>query len=281
MLGSIKLSEIKNLTPLPVSVVRLAQIVSVPDSNLDDFYQVIEFDQALTANVLRWANSAWSQSRTPITSVKGAVIRLGTENILKLAIGYHLMGSMNESNQGYRLQEKELWRHSVAAALAAEHLPRFASRPIPPYSFAAALMHDIGKLIVGRHITSERLGKIEALMSTGVGLTYIEAEKQVLGTDHAEIGAAIAREWKIPDMLVKAIEFHHAPDKSQEPVLDAVHIANAIAKLIGQGLGTEQFNMRVSMDSAKRLGLDEQNIQILCALVKDQLEDTEANWKIV
>ncbi len=278
MLGPIKLSEIKNLSPLPLSVVRLAGIVSDPDSSTGDFVGVIKFDPALTANVLRWANSAWSQSRTPIDEVRNAVIRLGSENILKLAIGYHLMQPMKKNNSGYQLAENELWEHSVAAALAAETIPKVTSVTIPSAAFTAAMMHDFGKLILGRHLGMENL-KEAIVRRMEEGLTYIEAEKEITGTDHAIVGAAIAREWKIPEKLVRAIGEHHDPDPEPELMLDAVHIANAVAKMLGKGLGIEQMNMVVSSSAAERLGLTSEKIQTLCALVNEKLEETIEHWE--
>ncbi|MEW6516208.1 MAG: HDOD domain-containing protein [candidate division FCPU426 bacterium] len=279
MLGPIKPSEIQSLAPLPLSVVRLAELVSDPNSETDAFVGVIKFDQALTANVLRWANSAWSQSRTPIENVRDAVIRLGSENILKLAIGYHLMKPMKQGNRGYSLTENELWRHSVAAALAAESLSHFAKVPIPPAAFTGALIHDIGKLVLGRHLGTDNLKDAIQHAMEDKNLTYIQAEREITGTDHAEVGAAIAREWKIPEPLVKAIAFHHEPEREPDVVLDAVHIGNAVAKLVGQGLGTEQYRMEVSGHSAERLGLTEEAIQALCAEVVVSLEKTEKQWE--
>jgi len=279
MLGPIKPSEIKNIAPLPLSVVRLAELVSNPDSSTNDFVLVIKYDPALTANVLRWANSAWSQSQTPIAEVRSAIVRLGTENILKLAIGYHLMSPMKKANSGYQLSENELWRHSVTAALAAENLKKLTTLSFPTSTFTAALMHDLGKVVLGRHLGMETL-KEAILKRMEEGLTYIEAEREITGTDHAEVGAAIAREWKIPDPLVKAIADHHDPDRNPDPILDVVHISNAIAKLIGQGVGIEQMNMAVSTQSAERLGLDAEKIQKLCVIVNEELQKTVRQWEM-
>jgi len=278
MIGPIKPSEIKELAPLPASVVRLAKIVSDPGSALGEIRTVIEYDHSLTANVLRWANSAWSQSRTPIDSVAPAIVRLGAKNILKMAMAYHLKGPLSQSSAGYDLAENELWHHSLAAALTIEQMKRFTRKPIPSGAFAAALMHDIGKLILGRHLGMEGMKeKIRAQMESQGG-TYVESERKVMGTDHAEVGAAIVAEWKLPEAMAVVIASHHAPDAASDSLLDAVHIGNVVAKLIGRGMGSEQMHLHVSSQAAERFDLDETRIQALCAVVNDQLEETLRSW---
>lgn len=279
MTGIIALQDIHSLAPMPGSVARLAAILGDPDSNATRVAEVIEFDQALTANVLRLANSAWSGAPRHIETVRDAVLRLGGARILELAAGQYVAGPMRSPCQGYGLGECELWRHSVAAALAAERLGRFAEAAVPGTAFTAALLHDIGKLVLNRHIRPEALPQLyEAVSSQKI--TYLEAERELLGTDHAEVGGEVARAWKFPDTLVHAIERHHDPDIEPDPVLDAVHIANAAAKLAGVGLGSEQLNMKASKEAAVRLRLSSAGLESLCATVIDELVKTEALWGI-
>lgn len=280
MIELVKLEEIAELTPMSSSISRLAGMVSDPDVSAADIAGVIEFDQALTVNLLRMANSAWSGSRSEITTVRAAVVRLGASRILELAVGGAVSKVMSAPCEGYELSERELWRHSVAAALAAEHLGQFVTRPVPGASFTAALVHDIGKLVLGRHLEQGLLKEILRVCEED-GIPYVEGERRVLATDHAEVGGAIARHWEFPDELVRAIAGHHDPDVHPEPVLDAVHIANAVAKLIGVGLGSEQMNMNASTDASRRLGLSESRLESLCATVATELDKTEELWESV
>ncbi len=279
MIETIPTAEIESLAPMPASVARLAGIVGDPESNAAGIAQVIEFDQALTANVLRLANSAWSGAQRHIDTVRDAVLRLGGARILELAVGQHIAGPMSQRCNGYELGEYELWRHSVAAALAAERLGRFTSKPVPGSAFTAALLHDIGKLVLNRHINRNLLGQIYAMMDER-RIPYLQAERELFGTDHAEVGGHVARHWKFPDVLVHAIERHHDPDVEPNPVLDAVHIANATAKLAGVGLGSEQMYMKASTEAAARLGLSSGGLESLCATVVDELARTEALWGV-
>ncbi len=275
MLGPVDLSEIKNLKPLPLSVIRLAELAANGNAEIGEFTRVIKFDQAVTAQVLRWANSAWSQSQNSITDLQTAIVRIGINALAKLVMSHHLNDPLSKPCPGYQLLENELWQHSVGAALVIEHLPQFLKIPVPPAAFAAALMHDLGKLVLGRHLGHEEMRTRLTHKMLNENIPYIAAERQILGTDHAEVGAAIAETWKLPKVLVTAIANHHNPDAQPDTVSDIVHIANAISKLIGLGLGIEGMNMEVSSKAAQRIGLASDQVQALCALVRFDLETTQ------
>ncbi|NTV53825.1 MAG: HDOD domain-containing protein, partial [Candidatus Firestonebacteria bacterium] len=159
-----------------------------------------------------------------------------------------------------------------------ESLHLFTDHPVSGAAFTAALVHDIGKLVLGRHLSPEVLHEIRRLIEEDK-LTYIDAEFKVLGTDHAKVGGAVARHWQFPETLVRAIELHHNPDANPDPVLDAVHLSNLTAKLIGAGLGSEQLNMLASSEAARRLGLSSAGLESLCAHVQAELEKAESAWK--
>lgn len=274
MIGPVHPSEIDELAPMPGSLARLAAIVGDENADVAAIAKVIELDPALAADVLRLVNSAWSASAQPITSVRNAVVRLGGGRILELTIGRWVASRMGAPCGGYGLSEQELWRHAVAAALAAERLGAHAGRRIPGAAYTAALLHDIGKIVLNRHLGPEALGRMKALLQRN-GATYLQCEREVLGTDHAEIGAAVGRHWELPEPLVHAIGNHHNPDGEGGPLLDAVHVANATAKLVGVGLGDEQMNMAASAAACERLGLSPGGLEALCADVAGDLAKTE------
>ncbi len=278
MMGPIKASEIEELAPMPASVGRLCALMRKSDTTIAEIARLIELDQALTANTLKMANSAWSSTKTSIATVQQAVVRLGIARILGLALARNVANLMSSPCDGYNLAEYELWRHSVAAALAAEIMNDVSTQQIPGTAFTGALLHDIGKLILTRHIDGATIKNIRRMMEEEEA-TYIEAERELLKTDHAEVGGAIARHWQFPEELVFVIEQHHALETEENIVLDAVHLANVIAKLIGEGLGSEEMNMRVSADAHRRLGLKRTDIELLCAMVQQELNNAETLYR--
>lgn len=270
--------NIEELAPMPASVGKIANLINDPDTNIQEIADTIKFDEALTANVIKHANSAFHGASSKISSVKDAVLRLGTGNLLKLAVGQQTASQMKESCPGYDFGEHEMWRHSVAAALAAEHIGDYVSIKVPGVAFTASLIHDIGKLLLGRHLSEEVRKSIRYFIEEK-GITWYEAEQKVLGTNHAEVGGAIARHWKFPEELVSAIELHHTPDHSPNTVLDVVHLTNAVSKLIGEGIGAEQMNLFISVEAAERLGLTSSGLEALCSVVRAGLARAEKQYR--
>ena len=271
---TIRPEDIDALDPMPISVVQLASMAADPGANVNDMAEIIEFDEALTANMLRMANSVWGRAMTPILTVKDAVVRLGTGQILKLAVGNHVAGTMSRSCEGYELDEHELWRHSVCAALAAERLSDYLYSPVPRLAFTAALMHDIGKVLLERHLEPETIHEIREIIRRDK-VSFTEAEKYLLGTDHSEVGGVIAEYWKFPPQLVDAIRLHHDPNASPDALLDIVYIANTVTKYLGVGLGAEEMNLRACEEAPKRLGIQPADLESLCAQVHLELAEAE------
>lgn len=277
----IDLNEITTLMPMPVSNVRLAEMVSEPSSTIKDFARVIELDQALTANVLRWANSSASHPAEKITTVRRAVVRLGAANILKLTMGQHVLASFGNWTPGGDLAENELWRHGVAAAMCAEQLGEMTSAPIPGIAFTAALLHDVGKLLLGRKVGYGTLTDLIASVQKESALSSLEAEREILKTDHAETGAAMARKWHFPDALVSAIENHHAPNEKGDLLLDVIIIANGVAKIIRAESGAgDMQNAEALSASLRRLGLNEEKFALLGPKIAQEIGRSESLWRV-
>ena len=223
------------LEPLPVSTLRLARLVcSGGDSpDIARVVEVVQFDQALTASLLRAANSSWSASRSEITNVHDAVVRLGTGPVFSLALGVQVKGRLAGAVPEYGLGEGDLWNHSVASSLAAELVVRMSPRQLPLETVTAALLHDVGKLVMSRFLSSDLLELLET--SRSAGLTRMEAEADVLGVHHAELGGLILQCWALPEGLVRGVTYHHQPDVSINPVAYGVYLADVAAKrLIGE-----------------------------------------------
>jgi putative nucleotidyltransferase with HDIG domain len=229
--------------------------------------------------VLRWANSAYSQPETPVTSVKRAVVRIGTANILKLAVGQHLLASFMPSNAGKDLAENELWRHGVAAALVAEGLEEYHPKAVPGLSFTAALLHDIGKLLTGRRLGYSALQEILRSIVAQKNISSVEAEREFMQTDHAEVGAAMARHWQFPEELVSAIEKHHQADAESDPVLDVVKLADTISKSVDAADGMMP-DLAFLAPQVQRLRLTPAKVKDLLLKVKVSISNSDSLWQM-
>jgi HD-like signal output (HDOD) protein len=214
----------RTLEPLPASIGRLAALVANHDADLREIVEIISYDQALTGNLLRRANSAASASRNPIRTVHEAVVRLGTGTVLALAMSASVAKRFRRAVPEYGLLEGELWSHSVRAALAAETIRSSAKVSVPAESATASLLHDMGKLVMSRFLGPGALAVLKAAAADGV--SEEDVERQLLRVGHGELGAMVARHWNLPETIAIGIEHHHDPTRVDLPVAYAVHLAN-------------------------------------------------------
>ena len=218
----------EGLDPVPISVSQLVAIVAHDHWAFSDVEQVISLDQALTGRLLRIANSAWSASLMPIGTVKDAVIRIGIGPTVSFAVGACVGPTFRRALPEYGLSEGQLWRHSVTASLAAEVLAAMSRAEVPAESVSASLLHDVGKLVLARFLTPDLLTALSEARASGER-SSMQAEIDVLGVHHGELGGVVARAWNLPPRVSEAIAHHHAPDQVADVVCDVVALANLVA----------------------------------------------------
>lgn len=267
------IQQARNLQPLPASTVRLAGLVSSDQVNLDEICEVITFDQPLTLALLRAANSAAHAGASDVSQVYEAVFRLGAARVLALALSVNTGKLLKRHLPAYGLDEGGLWRHSVAAVGAAESIAESAAEDLPPESFTAALLHDVGKLVMGRFMSAMDIETIHRARIED-GLDQLTAESQVLGMHHAELGGEIARHWKLPERIVKGIIYHHAPAKGLDLTCDAVYLANQIAKHVEN----PKFEPAVNRDVLTRLGLAESQMNKVMTSARSNFESVQVRY---
>ena len=249
------IERINNLDPLPITAQRLTEAMTRGETNILTIAKIIEFDQAIASNVLRVANSSLYTGFAQIDSLRDAVMRLGTGTVMNIAFD-HSLKILRVDAPMYELTENDLWLHGAAAALAVDELARESrNNSIPEHASIAALIHDVGKLVIVRYMKNDIRAFLDHTQRDRI--TIIEAERKVLGCEHGEIGGAIARKWKFPEEITRAIEMHHhVPVQDPDPTIDAVMLANLVAKTIGTGLGAEGMNFEIDLQAPRRLGID-------------------------
>jgi putative nucleotidyltransferase with HDIG domain len=259
------LDGIERLDPLPATVQKLIVALEQDEVDIKDIANTIEYDGAVASNILRMANSAIFGGRFRIEHMRDAVMRLGTTTLLDIILGSHLR-TLRIAAPLYDLTEDEFWLHSAAASLAVKAIAQETrNSKLPQASTVAALVHDIGKLIMVRYLEADVMSLIK--LCSDKKITFVEAEKEMFGCDHAEVGAAMARKWNFPPEITHSIEQHHnVPPDETSLMLDAVMMANLAAKSIGVGLGAAGFNMKVDLAGSRdRLKLTVEGFERVCA----------------
>lgn len=266
-----------DLEALPASVTRLAAIAAKEDWDVREVEQTVSLDQALSLRLLRAANSAASAARMPIATIRDAVVRVGLGTLVSMAAAGSVQRRLTGAIPEYGLIEGELWRHSVGAALAAEAAQGFCDVTLPPETHAAALLHDVGKLVLARFLDPDVLRVLTLAREEG-HLSSLRAETELLTVHHGELGGLIAQNWQLPPRLVTGIIHHHTPDLANDIVADVVHVANVAAKRVGAGHALDEDERHVHPASLARLRLTEKGFDSLCRMVERRLEQVLAQY---
>ena len=259
------LKGIDHLKPLPITLQRLLTALDQEQVDIKEIVSAAEHDGAVASNILRVANSAAFGGRFRVESMRDAIVRLGTTTLLDIILGDHLR-TIKVAAPLYDLTEDDLWLHGATASLAIKAMMREARSPvIPRVAAIAALIHDIGKLIMVRYLKAD-VAAILAICAEKQ-ITFVEAEHEIFGCDHAQVGGIMARKWNFPEPIIQTIEEHHrVPSPDQGPMLDAVMLANLAAKSVGVGLGAAAMNMWIDYSgSRQRLGLTVEGFERVCA----------------
>jgi HD-like signal output (HDOD) protein len=269
------LQAARELEPLPTKVTRLAAILARSDWSMEELEEAIAFDPGLAPRILRMANSALASRGHPITSVREAVMRIGSGPILSIAMGRGVRRRMDAALPQFGLAKGAFWNHSVAAALAVELLACPFQRELPVEAFTAALLHDVGKLVMARFLDPDARARLRAAEREARAAVRA-AEVDLFGADHGELGAEVTRHWLLPAPLAHGIRFHHFPAESKEPVAHAVHVGEEIARIVdarraGRPLAADTGTIdAVARESLK---LDDPTIAELAELVDARLNE--------
>ena len=256
------MAQVKAFPSMPATSAKLLKMLKDPESSAAQIEDVLKYDPGLTANILKLTNSAYFGIPSKVSSVKQAVVLLGWKRLLQLVMTMCMSTVMKKPVPGYDLSQGELWRHSVAVSVAAELVVKALKIPGADEVFTAALLHDVGKLVLGGFVQND-IQQIEAMVSKGIAFEV--AEFIVLGTDHANIGARILEKWSFPENLVNAVNWHHDPDTCENHCTfsDIVHVANILGLMIGYGNSGNEIETVPSNSVIDRLGFKSAHMESL------------------
>lgn len=232
--------SIIGLPTLPTVITQMIGLIDNPKTSARDVARLIATDQALTAKILKLANSAFYGFPRKIATVNHAVVVLGFETVKSLGLSVSVLERFAGGGPETSFDRQRFWEHSIACGVAAQLLGSRLRYRVQGEAFAAGILHDIGKLILSQYFPEE-FTRVMAMVREE-NLYIGKAEEAVLGVTHAEIGCWLAEKWNLPRQLVDTIAFHHTPGRmergAQLPSL--VHLADFLARKerIGDGGGT-------------------------------------------
>ena len=255
--------DTKTLPTLPGVINKLNSLSENEKSSVQEMAKIVSSDQVLSARILRLANSP-SYGFYRVSTISNAMILLGVNVVKSLALSSSIFEIMEKNSVG-------LWEHSLGVGVAANLIARKLTLPECEEIATAALLHDIGKVIISLKCSEAETAIRRTVREQNVYSR--EAERQVLDTDHAEIGAWLSKSWFLPDKLSEPIACHHDVSLSMNHRIktSVVHIADAIIKASGFGNSGDIHVPQIQKIAWDTLKLNEQLLTEIVEEVEDKL----------
>ncbi|MBO8130573.1 MAG: HDOD domain-containing protein [Candidatus Marinimicrobia bacterium] len=266
------LSKIKEIPAIPAIVMEIYEIVNSPDVDFKRLSEIVKYDPALVAYILKVVNSAYYGSIKPIDDIRQAVVRLGATKIFEIVTMYFLTPTLSKEVKGYDIPPGKLWEHSVTTAIGAERLADLLGVRKPDYLYTTGILHDIGKIVIGNYLNIDISKVIDYSISNCV--PYNEAEREVIGIDHGEIGGMLLEAWELPESIIKVVKGHHDINRYNENNISliCVHISDSISRIVGFGMGVDGLFYRADCSLLKKYKITSKVIEKTASFMIDELE---------
>jgi putative nucleotidyltransferase with HDIG domain len=269
------LGKIKALPTLSIVVAKVIQVVSNPLTSASDLSRIITVDQALTAKVLRLANSAFYGFPFRIKNITQAVSILGFDTIRNLALTvsvYKVFTGEHDSD----FSHQDFWKHCVGVAICASLLAKKIKYRSPEGAFTAGLLHDIGKNFFEQFMHKEYREVMK--LAKDRNISVFEAEMEIMHIDHTIVGKLMAEKWNLPHELKAGIASHHHPEQETEENVMAhlINVADIICKKKSIGFSGDYVIMPISKEGRELFSLDEAGEAELMSDLDKELKEAEA-----
>jgi putative nucleotidyltransferase with HDIG domain len=254
------IAEISQIGSLPQTLAAVLKVINNPKSNADEIADVVSRDVALTSRVLRMVNSAHAGRRRKVTKVSEAVIVMGLNSIKVLTLSSSVFALVTDQELLRKCNIKRIWRHLIETATNAKSIAVSVKYREPEEAFVAGIMHDIGIVVMLLYFKEKYLDLYERMKKDRKGI--IQAEIDVFGMTHAEVGAEMINFWKIPPAFAYAALNHHALDSQAIIAEDAtLNDIVALADRLSMGPFDDYFpdieeNLIFIQNACQRLKLD-------------------------
>lgn len=266
------LKDISALPSLPLLYNRLDESINHPRSSIADIARILSEDQGLTSRILKLANSPLFGYFSKIDTITQAVTIIGIQQVRDMALAISVMGLFEGIPEDLITMDR-FWRHSIACALTSRVLATSQRETNLERFFVAGILHDIGRLVMFLRIPELCREMIET--ANQQCLCLHDVERQRLGFDHAAVGGALLRQWKLPLRVADPVENHHCCSLSGQFPREAaiLHCSDLIAHALELGTSGENLVPSLLPDAWERLGISTFQLPALIAQVEDQFEE--------
>ncbi|HEX7901996.1 MAG TPA: HDOD domain-containing protein [Planctomycetota bacterium] len=264
--------KVQGLPTLPSMLNNINQMVLNPQTSAKEVAQIISSDPALTSKVLRVVNSSFYGFPNRITTVSHAIVILGFNTIKSIVLSSTIFDVFRRGAKPGDFDRAEFWKHSIGCGAAAKVLGRRINYPMLEELFIAGLLHDVGKIVLDQYVP-DKFGEVVALVRSR-DILISEAETEVLGVTHADVGAWLFEKWNLSKGLTDTVRCHHNPALAGESqrFAEIIHVADVLVRAVRFGNGGDQKIPAIQESAWRSLGLSEKELDGLLAQTTQEIE---------
>lgn len=254
--------SISKLASLPTIYYKIDEALQDPKTSNRLLADILSEDTALTARLLRLANSAYFNFPGKIDTVTQAIMVIGTRQLKEIVLASSIVNAFKDIPNEL-INMESFWRHSIACGVAARVIASLRREANVETLFVAGLLHDIGRLVLFKEKAAAMQEALESNQNSDTPL-YV-AEKEVLGFSHSKLGGMLLTEWRLPKRLIDTTTYHHRPLLSREYQVETsiVHIADIVAHSLELGSSGERYTQPLDTKAWEKLQLEETHIPTL------------------
>jgi len=262
----------RDLPAMPQVASKVLEISSDPNTSALQLQQVISDDQAMTARILKIANSAMYSCSRKIKTLTDAIVMLGFNSIRSLVVTSAARNLYNTRSSHTGLKERLLWEHSIGSAFACRLLIQDRIPALTEEAFLAGLMHDIGKLVLNLRVPESFDEVVQVVYNEN--RSFWRTEQEILGFDHCHVGAALVNKWKLSPLLEDVIRSHHTPAalSPENPLLLYLDLSNKLCRKMGIGFTEDPDYDLVGCPANQLLALPADAFEQVAASLQETLE---------
>mgnify|MGYP001554586373 CR=1 FL=1 len=240
-------------------------MVNDPNVDFKVVAEEISKDQSMTANILKLCNSAFFSKGKEITSIDRAIVTLGIKEVKDIVMVIAAKPIFDKAIIGYDLAKGALWEQGLLVGTLSKKIANLKKRKdISDVVFTGGILHNIGKIVLALFVQSTHKDILQTVAEKNI--TFHEAEKEVMGYSHVEVGEKVVENWNFPQVLKSIVRYYQDPasaPKEYAVEVSIVHIASMLSLMAGVGVGVDGLNYEISESAVTTLGLNNNALEAI------------------
>ena len=268
------INNLNQLPSIPEVATKIINMVNNPEVSFKLIADELSKDQAMTTNLLKLCNSAYFNKGKEITSVERAIVTIGLKEVKDIVMIVATKPVLEKSLIGYDLAKGDLWMQGLVVASIAKKIALDKGRKdISDVVFTGGIIHNVGKTILALFVQSTFKDILTAVQTKNI--TFNQAEKEIMGFNHQEVGEKILEKWNFPPVLKNIVRYYEDPENAPaeyKTEVSIVHLANVIAIMAGIGIGSDGLYHQLSEFAVKTVGITEDQLSQIYAKTPEMIK---------